>query len=223
MQVFFEKREELAPTIWEYYFRPERSVDFVPGQYVNLYLPGVINDPRGSGRVFTLTSLPEDELLSFVVKIPEPHTPYKDVLIQLQPETECKIDDAMGDLILPKDPATPLVYIAGGIGMASYASMLKLLLKQREQRSIFMFYALRDRREQIFRDLTDPYPLELKTLVIAPNRLTAKQIKDSTPPDAQIYISGSQRFVEGLRYSLEQLGTLRSQIVFDYYDGYVEL
>ena len=223
MQVFFEKREELTPGVWEYYFKPERPVDFVAGQYVALHLPEVKDDPRGPSRVFTLTSLPEDELLSFIVKIPEPHRPYKDALMVLNPGSEAKIDDAMGDLILPKDPSVPMIFVAGGIGIASYASMLKLLIKRREERSIFLFYALRNRREQILRDITDVYPLELKTTVIAPNRLTAQQIKDSTPPDAQIYISGTQKFVEGLRYDLEQLGTPRSQIVFDYYDGYSEL
>jgi ferredoxin-NADP reductase len=223
MQVSFEKREELAPTIWQYSFRPAQQVDFVPGQYINLQLPTVIDDLRGPGRIFTLTSLPEDQSLSFVVKILDSHSPYKEVLSHLAVGDEAKINDAMGDLILPKDPTMPLVFIAGGIGMASYAGMLKLLLKQKEQRSIFLFYALRSNREQIFRELFTAYPLELSTLTIAPNRLTAQQIKDSTPPDALIYISGSQSFVEGLRTGLEQLGTLRSQIVFDYYDGYVEL
>jgi ferredoxin-NADP reductase len=223
MQVFFERREQLAPTVWEYHFRSERPIDFVPGQYVGLTLPGVSGDSRGARRVFTLTSLPSDEMASFVVKIPQPHTPYKEVLINLPPGTECKIDDAMGDLILPKSPAQPLVYIAGGIGIASYVSMLKQLLATREERPIYFFYALRSRTEQIFRELVDSYPLQLKQVVFAPNRLSAQEIKDSTPPNSFLYISGSQRFVEGLKSDLEALGTPRSSIVFDYYDGYVEL
>ncbi len=219
----FERREELVPNVWQYYFRPDTTVDFVPGQYLALQLAGVVGDPRGASRVFTLTSLPADELLSFVVKFPEPHSRYKAVLLALAPGTEAKINDTMGDLILPKSPSVPLVYVAGGIGMASYASMLKELIARREQRQIFLFYALRDRREQIFRELTNTYPLALKTVILAPNRLTAQHIKDSTPPEALIDLSGSQRFVEGLRIELERLGTPRSQIVFDYYDGYVEL
>jgi len=223
MKVFFERRVELAPSIWEYFFRPERPIDFVPGQYAGLSLPGVTGDPRGSRRVFTFTSLPSDELASFVLKIPEPHTQYKEILSHLSPGTECKIDDAMGDLILPKSPAQPLVYIAGGIGVASYASMFKQLLAAKEERPIYFFYAMRSRTEQIFRELCDAYPLQLKQLVYAPNRLTAQEIKDSTPPDSFLYLSGSQRFVESLKSELESLGTPRSSIVFDYYDGYVDL
>jgi ferredoxin-NADP reductase len=222
MKVWFERRTELTPTVWEYSFRTERPVDFVPGQYVGFTLPGVEGDSRGARRVFTLTSLPSEELARFVVKIPQPHTPYKEVLIHLPAGTECKIDDAMGDLILPKSPAQPLVYVAGGIGIASYASMLKQLLATREERPIYFFYALRSRTEQIFRELTDSYPLQLKQVILAPNRLSAKEIRDTTPPDSFIYLSGSQRFTEGLRTDLEALGTPRSSIVFDYYDGYTE-
>lgn len=223
MHVFFVKREELAPSIWQYYFRSERPLDFVAGQYVEFHLPNVTNDMRGPSRTFTLTSLPGDELISFVFKLPAPHSPYKAALTALLPDAPVKIDDAMGDLVLPKAADQPLVFVAGGIGMASYASMLKLLLRQREERPIFLFYRLRDRRERLFRDLTEAYPLQLNTTVLAPHQLTAQQIKEATPSNSLLYISGSQRFVEDLRTGLECLGTPRSQIVFDYFDGYAEL
>jgi ferredoxin-NADP reductase len=223
MKVWFERREELAPGIWEYYFRPERPVDFTPGQYVNFQIPQPLADPRGQGRVFTLTSLPDDPLVSFVAKLPTPHSPYKEALHNLAVGDELRLDDAMGDLVLPKSPAVPLVFVAGGIGMASFASMLKQLLKTREERSIFLFYGVRSRNERIFQDLAHSYPLTLNTTAIAPHRLTAQEIKDSTPPDSQVYLSGSERFVEGLRGDLERLGTPHEQIVFDYFDGYVEL
>jgi ferredoxin-NADP reductase len=223
MQLSFEKREELAPTIWKYYFRPERPLDFVPGQYLSVGIPTVQNDPRGSSRVYTLTSQPADELMSFVLKVPEPHSPHKEALIQLQPGDHAQCNESMGDLILPKDASQPLVFVAGGIGIASFVSILEYLLVRKEERQIFMFYALRERQEQIYTDLLNSYPLALKTIVISPNRLTAQQIIDSTPPEALLFISGSQRFVEELRLNFEQLGKPRSQIVFDYYDGYTEL
>ncbi len=223
MQLRFEKREELAPGIWEYYFRPDRSVDFVPGQYVHLHLPSVEDDPRGKERTFTLTSLPEDELVRFVTKHFDLQTPYKHVLQHLKAGDIARIDDAMGDLVLPKSMDVPLVYVAGGIGMASFVSMLKYLLSKREERNVFLFYWLRSRREQLYRELTDAYPLALKQIVLAPNELSAQEIKATTPPDALIYLSGGQGFVEKLRIELESMGTPRSQIIFDYFDGYAEL
>ena len=222
MQVFFERREELVPGIWQYYFRPERPFDFEPGQYVDLHLAGVKGDPRGAARTFSMTSLPTDPSITFVLKHFGLQSQYKHALQALQPGEAARLDDAMGDLILPKDPSVPLVFVAGGIGIASYASMLKLLLQKKEARDIFLFYQLRNRREQILRELTTAYPLALFDISIAPNQLSAQQIKASTPPGALLYLSGSQTFVETLRAGLEALDTPRSQIVFDYYDGYAD-
>lgn len=223
MRVFFERRTELAPGIWQYWFTPEHTLDFVPGQYVDVALPGTMQDPRGGTRTFSLVSLPSDPQLRFITKHFELQSPYKQRLQALQPHDEATIGDSMGDLVLPKAPDLPLVFVAGGIGIASYASMLRDLLARKEERPVFLFYALRARREQLFRELTSRYPLQLTQVTLAPNRLSAREIKDTTPPEALIYLSGSQSFVEGLQAELEAFGTPRSSIVFDYYDGYAEL
>jgi ferredoxin-NADP reductase len=223
MRVTFEQREELAPGIWQYRFSPERAVDFVPGQYVDLFLPDVQTDPRGGSRTFSLTSLPAEPSITFITKHFALQTPYKQRLQAMRPGDPAHIGDAMGDLVLPKLPDVPLVFVAGGIGMASYASMLRDLLTRREERPMFLFYQLRARREQLFRELTDAYPLQLAQVALAPNRLSAGEIADATPPGALFYLSGGQSFVESLRTGLEALGVPRSRIVFDYYEGYTEL
>lgn len=219
----FERREAIAPAIWQYWFHPERAVDFVPGQYVDLYLGKLPNDPRGGSRTFSITSLPSDPSITFVTKHFELQSAYKHTLQTMAEGDSAWISDAMGDLVLPKSPTTPLVFIAGGIGIASYASMLLDLLNRKEERPLFLFYYLRSRREQILRDLTDAYPLQLKEMILAPNRLSAQEILGTTPPNAFLYVSGSQGFVEGLLKELEALGVQRSRVVFDYYDGYAEL
>jgi len=223
MKVWFERREELAPNIWEYHFKPERPVDFMPGQYADFHLLQPLGDPRGQSRVFSFTSLPSDPMVSFVVKFVHPLSPYKQALQTLQPGDELRLDDAMGDLVLPKSPEIPLVFIAGGIGLASFVSMFKQLLQTREERSIFLFYALRNRNEQTYHSITSAYPLALNNKTIAPHRLTADEIKGAVPPDALHYLSGSQAFVEELRTDLLALGTPHDQVIFDYFDGYTEL
>jgi ferredoxin-NADP reductase len=223
MKVRFERRSELAPTIWEYHFAPEQPLDFIPGQYTDFHFLQPLGDPRGQSRTFSFTSLPGDTTVSFVVKFPVPCSPYKQALQLLQSGDELRVDDAMGDLVLPKLPTIPLVFIAGGIGLASFASMLRQLLQEREEREIYLFYAVRSRSEQIFRDITTAYPLTLRTIAIKPHRLTAQEIVSSTPPSSYFYLSGSQGFVEGLHGGLMQLGVPHEQVIFDYFDGYVEL
>jgi ferredoxin-NADP reductase len=223
MRIRFRERTELAPQIWEYAFKPEQPVDFIPGQYADFHILQPLDDPRGQSRVFSMTSLPSDDTVRFVAKFIPPLSPYKQALQSLQPGDELRLDEAMGDLVLPKLPTIPLVFIAGGIGLASFVSMLQSLLAAREEREIYLFYVVRSRQEQIFRDVLGAYPLALKTVAIAPHRLTAQEIIDSTPPEAYMYLSGSQRFVEGLCTDLLAGSVPHEQIVFDYFDGYADL
>ena len=223
MKVVFERRLELVPTVWEYSFRPERRVDYIPGQYVDVHLHDVPNDPRGLSRTFTLTSLPSDELLSFVVKIPEPHTAYKQALTELRPGDEAKIDDAMGDLVLPKSPAVPLIFVAGGIGMASFTAMLKELERQHDKRTVHLFYSLRGPYDDAFNTQVDSFPFASKRRFFRPERLGANDIVSIADDDSLIYLSGSENFVQGLRDQLHVLGFSHSRIVFDFYDGYADL
>ena len=217
MKVFFERREELAPGIWQYFFRPEQAVDFIPGQYAAFHVPDRLNDPRGQSRVFTMTSLPTDELVSFVVKFVEPLSPYKQALQQLQPHYELRMDEAMGDLVLPKLTSIPLVFIAGGIGIASFVSMVNSGV---DERNVRLLYTVHSADEIIFTGIAGQLQSDI---FIAPNRVTTEAITKNQAPDTQYYLSGSERFVEGLRRDLQDLGILHEQIVFDYFDGYTEL
>lgn len=217
MQVLFERREELAPRIWQYFFRPGRTPDFIPGQYADFHFLRPLNDPRGQSRVFTITSLPSSELVSFVAKFAEPLSRYKQALQALKPGEPMRMDEAMGDLVLPKLPSIPLVFAAGGIGIASFVSMVNSLT---DNRIITMSYALRSENEKIFEHVFTSFQPQL---FIAPARLTAQDIIKNQAPNAQYYLSGSKRFVEGLRRDLEALGIPHEQIVFDYFDGYTEL
>lgn len=222
MQVFFKARRELAPTIWEYSFRPEKPVDFVPGQYVGLQLPGVEGDPRGRSRTFTITSLPSDPLVTFVLKHFDAQSPYKTYLQSLDAArpAAAAITNAMGDVVLPKLASLPLVFVAGGIGIASFVSILNSLVKSSESRSISLLYGLRTPDQLIYRELLESFPFAARRTFISPQHLTAKDILQPTGPDSLIYLSGSEHFVENLRENLYFHGISRERVVFDFFDGY---
>ncbi|MGH7239295.1 MAG: hypothetical protein ACREHG_04415, partial [Candidatus Saccharimonadales bacterium] len=148
---------------------------------------------------------------------------YKQALQSLQKGDKAKLDNSMGDLVLPKSASIPLVFVAGGIGIASFVGMLKQLLMNQERLQIYFYYQLRDKEEKIYSELLNSYKFERKDIVINPEQVTTEKIKANTPPDSLIYISGSQTFVENLQNKLEASGTPRAQIIFDYYDGYDEL
>src|SRR5882757_8215263 len=105
MRAVFKRRAELAPGIWQAFFSPERPVSYLAGQYVDIRLPAVTDDPRGPGRTMTLTSLPSEPEISFVYRFAEPASPHKLELQTMRPGATIQLGDAMGDLVLPKSPA----------------------------------------------------------------------------------------------------------------------
>jgi ferredoxin-NADP reductase len=222
MQVFFKGRRELQPTIWEYSFKSQKPVDFVPGQYVSLQLPGVTGDPRGRSRTFTITSQPGDPLITFVLKHFDPQSPYKTYLQSLDAKqpADAAITNAMGDVVLPKLASLPLVFVAGGIGIASFISILNSLAKSGEKRSISLLYGMRSPDQLIYRERLESFPFSARRTFISPGRITAKDILELTRPDSLIYLSGSEEFVENLRENLYFHGISRERVVFDFFDGY---
>ena len=222
MIVTFEKREELAPNIWQYHFQTERPLDYVPGQYVSLSLPAVRGDRRGSSRTFTLTSLPGQSALSFAAKFEEPLSPYKQALEAMRPGNTATVGSAMGDVVLPKDPKVPLVFVAGGLGVASYVSILRKLTQQHQTREVRLFYAHRPYDEP-FKTLLAAFPFASKHIAVSPQRLQEDELMQAIRPESLVYISGSEQFVMTIRQNLKLRGVAHEQIIFDFFDGYSEL
>jgi ferredoxin-NADP reductase len=226
MNVVFERKEQHAPDIWQYYFKTDRPLSFVPGQYVDVQLPHSNPDNRGMSRTFTLTSLPGEALMSFAVKFSETMSTYKQALYNIRTGQSATITDAMGDLVLPKSPTVPLVYVAGGLGIASFVSMVRWLTTHDDKRTITLLYALHDTQDALFQDIFSSYPFKIEMKLYSPvtERLTAKLIADAMPADGLIYISGTEKFVELLRSNLQtELHIPHQQIVFDFFDGYADL
>jgi ferredoxin-NADP reductase len=223
MIAVFVRREELAPGIWQCFLVPERPLQYVAGQYLEIRLDDISNDPRGPGRTMTLTSLPSESEISFVYRFDLPASPHKQKMHSMQPGTRVYLGDVMGDLVLPKLPSVPLVYVAGGIGMASFTGMMRELQQNNETRTVHLFYSLRSEHDDAFRKQVDTFPFTSRQRFIRPNYLNADDVAKVTTDDSLVYISGSERFVIGLRNSLHALGYGHQQIIFDFFDGYKEL
>ncbi len=219
----FDGRKEISPGVWEYTLTPERRLDYIPGQYVEVQILRDFDDRRGRGRIFTLTSLPDEPHLTFALKFPEPGSPYKHELRSLQPGETLKIGDAMGDVVLPKNPDIPLIFIAGGLGIASFVSSLRWLEATEELRAVHLFYGRRTTADNPYGELLERFPFASRQAVVSPARISPEDVLVATAPESLFFISGSQRFVESFRAELATRGISHERIVFDYYDGYVSL
>lgn len=219
MTITYLSREHLATDIWHFRFRPSEPLHYVPGQYVHVELPAAV-PAAGRQRAMTLISHPSDDTIGFVTRLPTPCSSFKTALTQLRPGDEITIDEPMGDLVLPLARDIPIVFIAGGIGVASYISMLQQCRAEGLRRSVSLLYAVRSSEDRVFSELLTSFPFAQYKQYTPPQRLSAADILAAGSGEAMWYLSGTEAFVESLRRELERAGVGHTRLVFDYFSGY---
>jgi len=219
----FVRREYWGADAWEYFFQPDAAVEYLAGQYASFFIDG-ISDARGAARTFTMTSLASDSLLSFAVKISPNPSSYKTRLSALRPGEKILMREAMGDLVMPRTTNTPLLFIAGGLGIASYIALLHARASGTEPSSpVSLLWGLRSQSEQYSLPILSSIAPMDQQVFIAPDRLAVDDIMKRATPDTLIYLSGSEHFVSSLRSDLHAHGITDARILFDYFSGYKEL
>lgn len=223
MNLIFQHRMRLNETIWQYTFRPEQPVRYIPGQYARFRFPFVIGEPDSKQhRTMTLVSHPSDATIDFATRFSEPCSVYKQHLQALQPGDRMNIDEPRGDVVLPKSPAAPLIFVAGGVGIASFISMLRDVNVSGQARTISLLYGMHTTSDKVYGSLLDSFPFANFTAYISPHYITGAAIlaAGNDNPQALYYISGTEHFVASLRSQLEAAGLDHSRIIFDYFSGY---
>lgn len=218
MQVTYDHHEDTAQNIKTFFFKPDQPLHYLAGQFTELRLPHASVDDRGDKRWFTLSSAPSDEWLTITTKIATQPSSFKQTLLKLQPGTILAFAEPMGDFVLPKDQSIPLLFVAGGIGITPFHSIIKELTAQHEQRDIALLYATTTPKEIAFKELFDNYDMPTNYVSGA---LTTKQIL--AMPNAKnrrIYISGPEPMVESLLEELPSAGITADQLIGDYFPGY---
>lgn len=230
MQVSFDHSETVAENIVSFYFRPDQPLKYVAGQFIELTLPHEAADERGTRHWFTLSSSPTEELLAITTKLPSGRmSTFKQTLQQLQPGQAVLMSEPMGDFVLPKNPDTPLAFIAGGIGITPLRSMAKWLQDTGERRPMDLLHAGHTGAELPFGALFRSIGLQPFYFLDKPpagwtgqeGRLNAARILKYSP-DAKhklYYVSGPEPMVESLVKDLRQ-HIDDHRVVGDYFPNY---
>lgn len=231
MNVIFREAKDEAENIKTFYFEPPKPVDYTAGQFIEMYLPHKNADERGEKHWFTLSSSPTDKLLSITTKFAGDKTStFKKKLFSLEPGAEVSLSDPMGDFVLPKLMQTPMVWVAGGIGITPFHSMMQWIASTGEKRDIQFLYGVNNEDEIVFQDTMRAAHVEPTIVVGNPSpewggqtgRISAELILGLTKPteDTLIYVSGPEPMVEALEKSLKKAGIHKNQLVLDFFPNY---
>jgi len=233
MKAIFDHSDREASNIRTFWFRPSWPTNYTPGQYTELTLPITNPDERGDKHWFTLSSAPGQELVSITTKYAgdDKSSSFKKCLFHdLKPGDEVDLAEPEGDFVLPDDASKPLVFVAGGIGLTPFHSMMEWLAANNQRRNITFLYAVRTETEIIFRNTFQRAGIEPTIVVSEPSdawtgehgQLNAKRILELAKPanDALIYLSGPEPMVMALQKDLIGQGIAADRIMTDDFPGY---
>jgi len=230
--------KNLAKDIYEFSFYPSRPFSFLPGQYMEWTLAHRNSDSRGDRRYFTIASSPTEGEIKLGLKFSNPTSSFKSHLKSFNLGDKIVAGQLAGDFVLPKDSNKRLVFIAGGIGVTPFRSMLKYLIDCQEKRNVILFYSAKTELEFAYRDVFSEAEREigLKTVYLITEQkpgleigdnfrlgfITAELIKKEVAdyPQCLFYLSGPSVMVQSYLKLLKSLKIPRSQIVTDYFPGF---
>jgi ferredoxin-NADP reductase/Na+-translocating ferredoxin:NAD+ oxidoreductase RnfD subunit len=221
-----KERIPIAKDAFNFVFTPNQKLKFLPGQYMEWTLGHSNPDSRGNRRYFTIASSPLEKDLLIGVKFPENPSSFKKKLLSLNKGEEIIAGQLSGDFVLPEDPATKLVFMAGGIGITPFRSMIKYLLEENQKRSITVIYSNREKSEIAYSELLNEAKKILGIKVIywdsSKGHIDGKVIEKEVPDFLvrTFYLSGSHGMVTSFEKVLQGLGVMGRQIKTDFFPGY---
>ena len=232
-----KEKIKLSPDIYDFVFSQDKMMKFWPGQYLEWTLNVPKPDSRGNRRYFTIASSPTEKDIIMGVKFYDPSSSFKKTLLKMQPGDQMVAGQLAGDFTLPKNSSQKLAFIAGGIGITPFRSMVKYLIDQNEKRDITMFFANKSPNDVIYKELLDEAQnkLGIKTVYsVTKNEdnqpwsgevgyIDANMVKEKVPDymDRIFYISGPKTMIDNFKEALSSLGVKKTHIKTDFFPGFI--
>ena len=133
-------REAVADDTVAIHFAKPPGFEFRAGQYVDVVLASSpFHDLWGDLRTFTIASAPFEDHLEFVMRLS--NTAFKRALRILPMGTRVALNGPAGSFQVDSKDSRPAVFLAGGVGIAPFLSMLRQAEHDRSSRSFYLFYS----------------------------------------------------------------------------------
>jgi ferredoxin-NADP reductase len=230
-----EKREVAKGTLLVIFDLQGEEVDFRPGQYFWVELPNRgYDDEKGLRRhISVVTSPTERGVLGLCTRLRD--SAFKKTLAELEVGDEVDVEQPKGDWQLPEDTSREYVFLAGGIGVTVFHSILRYIADTGEPYRVTVVYSNRDRESTAFLDelpeladripgcklvltMTEDEGWEGETRYIGPDLL-----RDHLDGDLGGYtylIAGPPNMVEAVTDGLAGAGVPEEQLLPDRFSGY---
>ncbi len=236
--LYINQKIKIARNTIDFVFMPDKPLKYLPGQYMEWTLPHDKADFRGSRRYFTLASSPTEKSLRLGIKFYDQGSSYKKRLIDGDRNTLLIASHVSGDFVMPKNKSVKLAFIAGGIGITPFRSMIKYLIDKNEKREISLLYFANDQDDFAYKEIFEEAreKLNIKTYYFMSSKdsklfgqysyrslLSEKLIEQLIPDytERKFYICGSNGMITAADDVLTNLTVSKKNVVNDYFPGYL--
>lgn len=215
--------ESIENTYGDYYLiklKPKPGTVWLPGEHGIFKLPGVRIEGK-KWRAFSVASIPEEGVITIATRTGKEISNFKKSLISMKKGDSVAITGPFGWFKV-QDSSSPIVMAAGGVGITPMRSLLKQLEKEKT-RPIDLVYASSD--YYLFEK-------EIQAIVARNEQITLHKTLSSTETksaldalitqykgDAYYYISGSQKFIAGIKKQIKDQGVKGKRIINDPFLG----
>jgi ferredoxin-NADP reductase len=218
------EKEQLVDNVWAFRFQPDEPLVWTAGQYIQVELAHEQPDDEGTQRWFTVSSAPFEGIVQITTRVTD--STFKQALAALPVGGELSLlAAAEGDFVWP-DSDRPLVFVAGGIGITPFRSMLKQRAHDQLPLKVTLIYGGRT-ADLPFKAELDAWAQQDANLTIhyvVGEPLTAAGLTKLEPElnNSLVYVSGPEPMVEALNAQLEAAGLPQEQLKGDFFPNYNE-
>lgn len=230
-----EKEEVARETLLVTFDLLGEEVEFRPGQYFFVTLPDIgYHDEKGLRRHITVVTPPSEKgVLGLATRLRD--SAFKRSLRELPVGTEVEVEPPKGRFVLPEDAGRPLVFVAGGIGITVFRSMLRYIEDEGLSHRVTLIYSNRDRESTPFfgelqeLDRRNPNLRLVLTMTQDPNwdgetrKIDAAFFRDHLGDDLNEFtfmVAGPPGMVDGMKEALREAGVDEANVVADSFSGY---
>ena len=208
----------------------EDRLGFRTGQSCDVIIKSPLyTDEKGAMRTFTIASPPsQDPRLTFATR--DTGSAFKRTIAEASPGLAVEVDGPWGEFTLHDDAARPAVFLAGGIGITPFHSMIADVVAHGHPHRITLFYSNRTLAGAAFLDELTGWSRHHPNIRVIPittgapaggrlsAELIAKQVRREDRPI--YYAAGTEAFVAAMGEALRSSDVDPLDIRTDEFPGY---
>jgi ferredoxin-NADP reductase len=234
MQATVAEKREVAQQTLLVLFAVHDYPAYRPGAYFWVELPERgDNDEKGLRRHISLVTSPTEQgVVGLATRLRD--TAFKRTLSRLEVGDAVQVEEPKGSFLLPEDTSVEYVFVAGGIGITVFRSMLRYIADERLPYRITLVHSNRDRQSTPFLDEVQELERRIDGLRVVltmtddagwegeARRLDADVLRDLLGglEDKTFLVAGPPGMAEGVADALRAAGVPEERVLSDKFSGY---